>query len=142
MVRKTDSNSPADWLFLAEADLTGIRLLIAHEMAHALCLSKLAEIREKILKAELIRCGWFLEKTHDLLKLAGELQARKSDLTEQIRPLCETLAERYFTDRYPGFDLEDENWPERRRQADAITELLLTVKKRTGTPGEDYDQQE
>jgi len=130
--RKTDSNNPSDWLFIAESDLAGIKTLIAQETAHALCVSKLAEILEKVLKAELIRSGWFLEKTHDLLKLGGELQSRRSDLIEHVRPLCEELAERYFTDRYPGFDLEDEDWPTLRRQADEIASLLDIVKRRIG----------
>ena len=130
MARKTDSNNPADWIFIAESDLAGVKHLIAAETSHSLCVSKLAEILEKVLKAELIRSGWFLEKTHDLLKLGGELQARQSDLIERVRPLCEDLAERYFSDRYPGFDLEDEDWPALRRQAEAISALLDLVKSR------------
>ena len=132
MPRQTDSNNPADWLFIAAADLEGVRVLIEKKISHAMCLSKLAEILEKILKAELIRDGWFLERTHDLLKLGGELRARGSDLAERIRPLCESLAEKYFTDRYPGFDLEDEDWPALRRQADEIGRLLDMVKARIG----------
>ena len=100
MARTTDSSNPADWIFLAESDMAGVNVLIGRETAYRLCGSKLAEILEKVLKAELIRTGWFLERTHDLLKLAGELQARGSDLTERIRPVCEELAERYFADRY------------------------------------------
>ena len=130
MLRKTDSNNPADWLFIAESDLKGVSLLIESKVSYSLCVSKLAEILEKVLKAELIRMGWFLVKTHDLLKLGGELNVRGSDLTEQIQPLCESLAERYFTDRYPGFDLEDPDWPVLRGQAEEIEKLLLVVKSR------------
>ena len=137
MPRKTDSNNSADWLFIAESDLAGIRLLIERQVAYALCLSKLAEILEKVLKAELLRTGWFLEKTHDLLKLGGELRGRGSDLTDRIRPLCETLAEKYFTDRYPGFDLEDPDWPTLRAQIADISSLLDVVKQRVHTaPGD------
>jgi len=128
--RKTDSNNPADWLFIAESDLEGVRLLIERQLSYSLCVSKLAEILEKVLKAELIRTGWFLEKTHDLLKLGGELRARGSDLTDRVRPLCESLAERYFTDRYPGFDLQDEDWVTLRAQADETARLLEVVKGR------------
>ena len=130
MLRKTDSNNPADWLFIAESDLEGVSLLIESKISHSLCVSKLAEILEKVLKAELIRTGWFLVKTHDLLKLGGELNARGSDLAKQLQPLCEALAERYFTDRYPGFDLEDADWVTLRHQADEIERLLATVKAR------------
>lgn len=137
MPRKTDSNNPADWLFIAESDLQGIQVLAEREISYALCLSKLAEVLEKVLKAELIRTGWFLEKTHDLLKLGGELRARGSDLTDQIRPLCETLAEKYFTDRYPGFDLEDPDWPLLRVQIEEMSHLLATVNERVSLPGLD-----
>lgn len=137
MPRKTDSNNPADWVFIAESDLEGIRLLAERETSYALCLSKLAEVLEKTLKAELLRNGWFLEKTHDLLKLGGELRARGSDLTDRIRPLCETLAEKYFTDRYPGFDLEDPDWPVLRAQIENISHLLSTVKERVFFSGSD-----
>lgn len=130
MPRKTDSNNPADWLFIAESDLEGVRLLAEREISYALCQSKLAEILEKVLKAELLRTGWFLEKTHDLLKLGGEIQARDADLGESIRPHCESLAERYFADRYPGFDLEDPNWPALRSRAEEIAQLLTLIKQR------------
>lgn len=132
MPRKTDSSNPADWLFIAESDLEGVRLLIERELSHALCLSKLAEILEKIIKAELIRTGWFLVKTHDLVKLADELRDRDDELADLIQSLCEDMAEKYFTDRYPGFDLEDPDWLALRRQAAEIARLLTVVKERVG----------
>jgi len=110
--RKTDSNNPADWLLIAESDLQGLQSLAQQELAFSMCRSKLAEVVEKIVKAELIRLGWNLEKTHDLLKLGNELDECNSDLVETVRPLCTELAEVYFSDRYPGFDLEDPDWPE------------------------------
>jgi HEPN domain-containing protein len=101
--RKTDSNNPADWLALAESDLEGVRLLTARELSYHLCRSKLAEILEKVLKAELIRLGWFLQKTHDLAKLAGELQALNSDLVARSRPLyCNTPNSSQAAMKSPG----------------------------------------
>ena len=133
LARRTDSNSPADWLFIASRDLEGVRELATRELAFAMCVSQLAEILEKIIKAELIRRGWFLVKTHDLVRLVDELRDRDPLLADRFQPLCEELAERYFTDRYPGFDLEDEDWPRLRRQADQIAGLLETVNKRVET---------
>ncbi len=95
-----------------------------------MCQSKLAEILEKVLKAELIRSGWRLIKTHDLQRLAGELHALSSDLTETIKPLCASLAEKYFIDRYPGFDLDDPDWKVLRGQLDQVAALLAKVKSR------------
>ena len=131
MPRKTDSNNPADWLALAESDLEGVRALAERELSYHLCRSKLAEILEKVLKAELIRLGWFLERTHDLEKLAGELHALNSDLVLVAKPLCTTLAEVYFSDRYPGFDLDDPDWPDFRAKLTQVTSLFERVKART-----------
>jgi hypothetical protein len=61
--RKTDSNNPADWLWISASDLEGVRELAGRELSDSLCRGKLAEILEKIIKAELIRLGWRLEKT-------------------------------------------------------------------------------
>jgi HEPN domain-containing protein len=105
-------------------------VLAEREVGYSMCRSKLAEILEKVLKAELIRIGWFLEKTHDLEKLSGELRSRRSDLLPQVDPLCEDLTEAYFTDRYPGFDLEDPNWPDFRTKLEEVAGLLITVKAR------------
>ena len=64
MPRKTNSKNPADWLWIAETDLSVVRLCVEHEVGFPTCRSKLAEVLEKVLKAELIRIGWALEKTH------------------------------------------------------------------------------
>lgn len=130
MPRKTDSNNPADWIFLADSDVEAIQVLAVQEIGYPMCQSKLAEALEKILKAELIRTGWFLEKTHDLEILLGHLQARKSDLVPQVEPLCDALAEVYFSNRYPGFDLEDPDWPSLRVKLDQVARRLQTIKAR------------
>lgn len=136
MPRKTDSNNPADWLLIAESELDGLRLLAERETAYALCRSKLAEVLEKLLKAELIRRHWPLERTHDLLRLAGELRARDPDLAERLKPLCTALAQVYFYARYPGFDLEDPDWPDCRAKLDQVAGLLELVKARVVGPPE------
>ena len=134
MPRKTDSHNPKDWVWIAESDLSGVRALATQELAFVMCRSKLAEVLEKTLKAELIRTGWFLEKTHDLLKLNNELQARGSNLAPLTKLLCEELAEHYFADRYPGFDLEEPDWPALRLQVEDVGKLLATVKALVTSP--------
>jgi HEPN domain-containing protein len=128
--RKTDSNNPSDWIYLAESEIVGLRLLAERETSYSMCRSKLAEVLEKVLKAELIRLGWFLQRTHDVRKLGGELRARGSDLESSARPLCNALAEVYFSDRYPGFDLADADWPDFCQKLHAVSELLDAVKSR------------
>ena len=81
MPLKTDRDNPGDWLYLAESDLEGIRDLATRELAYHLCRSKLAEVLEKVFKAELIRSGWFLERTHDLMRLLEEVEKRAPDST-------------------------------------------------------------
>ena len=130
MPRKTDSHNPADWLLIAESDLELIQLAVENEVGFAAARSKLAEILEKILKAELLRLGWTLEKTHDLNRLLQSLVERNSDLVVTAEPLCDGLVQVYFTDRYPGFDLDDPDWPKLRAQAGGVTALLETVKAR------------
>ena len=69
-------------------------------------------------------------KTHDLLLLAEELDSRHSDLLPVILPLAQSLAEKYFADRYPGFDLEDPDGPTYRRQLVEIETLCVAIKRR------------
>jgi HEPN domain-containing protein len=128
--RKTSSKNPADWLWIAETDLSVVRLGLEHEVGFPTCRSKLAEVLEKVLKAELIRIGWALEKTHELDHLLDALIERGSDLAPAVEPLCDALADIYFTDRYPGFDLDDPDWPKLRAQVEGVTALLETVKSR------------
>ncbi len=107
-----------------------MRALAEQELSPELCSSKLAEVLEKILKAELLRLGWVLEKTHDLERLANELNARGSDLVPELRPLAIALAEVYFAHRYPGFDLEDPDWPAFRRQLAQVEAVFHKVRQR------------
>ena len=59
-----------------------------------------------------------------------ELGARKSDLFLEFKPLSDALAESYFTDRYPGFDLEEPDWPAFRKLAKQVADVLAKVKAR------------
>ena len=130
MPRKTDSNNPGDWLTIAESELEALHLLAEREISYDMCRGKLAEVLEKVLKAELIRCGWFLERTHDLQRLRKELRSRDAEMADGIQPLCTSLAEVYFTGRYPGFDLEDPDWPDFRGKLEQVTRLLEKVRAR------------
>jgi HEPN domain-containing protein len=128
--RKTDSSNPADWLYLCTADLAGLRALASQHLSYHLCRSKLAEVIEKALKAELIRAGWKLRRTHDLIELEAELAHFSPGLLPQVQPLTEAFAQVYFSDRYPGFDLEDEDWPTLLIHCEAVGDLLTTIERR------------
>lgn len=95
------------------------------------CQAKLAEALEKVLKAALVGLGWpLVVKTHNLMLLADELSVRDAGLESAARPLCEALAEYYLGTRYPGFDLDDPDWPVLRLQLEAITALAASVRAR------------
>jgi HEPN domain-containing protein len=128
--RKTNSLNPADWILIAESDMELVRAGAKQELGFAATRSKLAEVLEKVLKAELIRTGWELEKTHDLNRILQSLAERNSDIVPVAEPWCDGLAQVYFVDRYPGFDLDDPDWPKLRAQVEGVAALLETVKSR------------
>ncbi len=130
MPRKTDASNPADWIYFCESDLPGLKVLADREMCWHMCQSKLSEVLAKALKAELIRLGWTLVKTHDLIRLAQELEKFNSDLMETIAPWCNEMVDWYFADRYPGFDTEEADWEMLRKRIDSITQLVGTIKGR------------
>ncbi len=134
MPRKTDSNSAADWLWIAESDLPMIRAAAKGEFSFGAARSKLAEVLEKVLKAELIHRGWRLEKTHDLDRLLEAMSNRGSPFFAQAEPLCDALGEFYFSDRYPGFDLDDPDWPALRTQVEQVADLLMAIKTGIAIP--------
>lgn len=107
---KTDFTNPNDWLYFASVDLEAIDLLSTHRIAYEVCISKLAECLEKLIKAELTRNGWKLRKEHDLQWLAKEMSKFSPELTLSIQDTVESLTDVYFTSRYPGFDLQDADW--------------------------------
>jgi len=55
---------------------------------------------------------------------------RDVELASSIQTLCASLAEVYFTGRYPGFDLEDPDWSDFRAKLAQVTRLLQTVRAR------------
>jgi len=122
--------------------MEGLRELAAREIAYSMCRSKLAEVLEKVLKAELIRLGWTLEKTHDLEVLFERLEDRGSETLALVGELCPALADAYVVGRYPGFDQEDPDWSGLRGQLEQVDKLLALVESRLtegfmGTEGPD-----
>jgi len=110
LARKTDAGRAADWLLYAGADLEAVASLSAHQVAYSVCRSKLAEVLEKTIKANLIHLGWRLQKVHDLQKLCDYLYSYDKDAAESLQTLADELADDYAVGRYPGYDLEDPDW--------------------------------
>ena len=61
MPPKTDANNPAGSLIIAAGDLDVIQLATGQQLGFPTCRRKLAEVLEKVLKAELLRLSWPLE---------------------------------------------------------------------------------
>ena len=99
MPRKTSADNPADWLWIAASDLDLLQAASEREVGFVAARSKLAEALEKILKAELIRLGWALVKTHDLVFLAKELRG------EQIPDPHERLKKNMYVYRQADLDM-------------------------------------
>jgi hypothetical protein len=62
--------------------------------------------------------------------LARELEARNPDLSASTKPLALSLAGAHLTTRYPGFDLDDPDWPALRTQIQQVTQLLARVREK------------
>jgi len=107
-----------------------IRQAAEHKLSFVGARSKLAEILEKIIKAELLRLGWRLVKTHDLMVLQKLMVERHSDLAASAIAVCKALSEAYFIDRYPGFEVDDEDWPKLRADLAQVEALLTAVEAR------------
>ena len=60
------------------------------------------------------------------------LRAWDAELANSMQPLCTSLAEVYFSGRYPGFDLEDPDWPDFRAKLEQVRRVLETVRERVG----------
>ena len=84
------------------------------------------------MKAELLRLGWFLEKTHDLHHLHSHLEAKGSALAPLFNPLMTEYTDVYFMARYPGFDLEEANWVTFREHVEEAERLINAVRRTVG----------
>lgn len=81
------------------------------------------------MKADLIRRGWRLEKTHDLQKLCDYLAGYDGNLADTLQPVVDALAESYVESRYPGFDFDEPDWPKLRGQMEQVNEYSRMVLK-------------
>ena len=112
-----------------------MRVLAERLTGYHICQSKLAEALEKILKADLIANGWFLERTHDLQRLIDALAERDVDTAREAQGLAEALTETYTAERYPGFDLDDPDWPTVAERLSGVSALLDKVRDRIARRG-------
>ncbi len=94
-----ESLYPADWLRIAEKDLTRVsQLLDQHDPELAgFCLQQAVE---KALKAFLLSQGWQLRRIHNLEALLDNAITYDASL-EEFRSACQKITAFYFVERYP-----------------------------------------
>jgi HEPN domain-containing protein len=93
-----ESSYPADWLRLAEKDLSRTKRLLEEDAELAgFCLQQAVE---KFLKAFLLAKGWGLRRIHDLDALLDDAVAHDPGL-EAFRPACQRITKYYIVERYP-----------------------------------------
>ena len=95
-----DSEYPEDWIAVADEDfeMSSVLLETGHPRGAAY---NLQQAVEKFFKAYLIRQGWRLQRTHDLVELLNDAVEYDATL-EGFRPICELVTEYSTASRYPA----------------------------------------
>jgi len=96
-----ENSYQADWLRIAEKDITRVEKLLDIEDPEAAGFY-LQQAVEKFFKAFLLSKGWKLKKTHDLETLLNEALEYYPTL-EKYRSVCLKISGFYFMERYPIF---------------------------------------
>jgi HEPN domain-containing protein len=98
-MRPEESGYPADWLRIAERDLSRVVRCLRDDDPEAAGFF-LQQALEKFLKAYLLSLGWRLRRVHDLEALLDDAADYDVDL-ERFRPLCQQVTGYYLMERYP-----------------------------------------
>ncbi len=94
-----DSEYPEDWIEVAEEDLEMSTILLdsGHPRGAGY---NLQQAIEKFFKVYLMRQGWRLQRTHDLVELLDDSLQYDSDL-EEFRSVCKLVTNYALAGRYP-----------------------------------------
>lgn len=104
-----DSEYPEDWIAVAEEDLEMSMILL--ESGHPRGTGyNLQQAVEKFFKAYLIRQGWRLQRTHNLVELLEDALQYDSTL-EEYRSICCQVTDYSLAGRYPSSRSESSNLP-------------------------------
>ena len=98
-MQRDESLYPADWLRIAEKDLTRVEYLLNGEDSEAAGFY-LQQGLEKLFKAFLLSKGWKLIRTHDLEVLLNAAVGYNPSV-EPFRPACQKITGFYLMERYP-----------------------------------------
>ena len=136
-----DSEYPEDWIAVAEEDFEMFRILIetGHPRGAAY---NLQQAVEKFFKAYLIRQGWRLKRTHDLVELLDDAVEYDATL-EEFRAICKLVTKYSAASRYPASpdsDLPDMSDESVRAAANELAPLIERL--RAGSERTNIDEQD
>ena len=97
-----DSEFPEYWIRIAERDYDRMRRMFRDDDPEGAGYY-LQRAAEKFFKAYLIRQGWRLVRTHNLVDLLGEASLYDPSM-EGFRDVCDEVGKYYFASRYPWED--------------------------------------
>lgn len=97
-----ESEFPEYWIRLAERDNYRMQILFENDDPEGAGFH-LQQAAEKFFKAYLIRQGWRLVRTHNLVDLLGEASLYDPSM-EEFRDVCDEVRKYYFASRYPWED--------------------------------------
>ena len=136
-----DSEYPEDWLRTAEEDYRmGLYLLEGGFPRGAGY--NLQQAVEKFFKAYLIRQGWRLQRTHDLVELLDDALQYDSDL-EEFRSVCKLVTDYALAGRYPTSRDSDLPVMNDENVRAALAEIAPLIERlRTGSARANIDEQD
>jgi HEPN domain-containing protein/predicted nucleotidyltransferase len=127
-----DSEYPEDWIEVAEEDLEVSVMLLESGYARGAGYN-LQQAVEKFFKAYLIRQGWRLQRTHDLVELLNDALYYDPDL-EEFRSVCNLVTDYALAGRYPTSRDSDLPVMDAENMRTALTEIKPLIERlRTGS---------
>ena len=96
---REESLYPADWIRIAEKDLSRVKRLLDDQDPEGAGFH-LQQAVEKFLKAFLLSKGWRLQRIHDLEALLNSALVFDPSL-ESFREACQRITDFYIVERYP-----------------------------------------
>ena len=137
-----DSEFPEYWIRLAERDNRMFHILLQEDEPEGAGFH-LQQAAEKFFKAYLIRQGWRLVRTHNLVDLLDEALLYDPTM-EEFRDVCDEIRKYYFASRYPWED----RWGDPPDMSDdsvraALAEITPLIERlRAGSERSDIDTQD
>ena len=136
-----DSEYPEDWIAVAQEDYRMALYLLDGDYSRGAGYN-LQQAVEKFFKAYLIRQGWRLKRTHDLVELLDDAVEYDATL-EEFRAICKLVTKYSAASRYPASpdsdlpDMSDESVRAALAEITPLVERLRAGSERANINGQD-----